>query len=164
MNTQLLLDIFVGIGEAVGIGLAFLIIPFALLIFGRMLPWYILKAPFIRNIFFKEPKNRFDEDMRNYRESYIKQCHPSQVIKRLRQDGIQSIFREYCSSLSPTQKPEQFSNEDTPSELFNCSNPIPIDNKLNYSLDGFIHTDNLPKDNNDVNHKQTEPFLGKTQK
>jgi len=95
MDYKFVIEIIKCFGLAIVIGLSFFIVPFGLLLFGQMLPWFLTKMPFIRNIVFKKSKDRFNDDVANQKQVYINQCHPSQVIKRFKQDGIQSLFINY---------------------------------------------------------------------
>lgn len=158
MNFELALVMLKGIGLAIGIGLAFLIIPFSLFLLIRMLPW------FIWGLLFKDDSIGNSHKSSDYpfykgrynKQVYIDNCHPSQVIKRLRSDGLNSIFRNYLPSSNPINEPNTLCNEETPVDFLKSSNPIPIDNKLNHPLN---HADNVSEGNEEVNQNGTIPLF-----
>jgi len=159
MNTQLALEFVEGIGVAIGIGSAFFIIPFGLILLGRMLPWfiwgYLFKSDSIRNSskMSDYPLN----DSRYNKKVYIDNCHPAQVIKRFKSDGLPSLFRDYNSTERPVQQPDAFGNKQTPIDFLKGANPIPINDKLNNGIDGSFHADNLAQGKDNVNQKGTLP-------
>ena len=160
MNIQLALELIKGLGLAIGIGLAFFIVPFTLLMLTHMIPWFIYaisaKVPFLRYIFFKTPENEFNK-WRKEKESYIYYCHPTQVIQRFKNDGLNSLFRDYNSTKTPIHKPDAFCDKNTPINLFKSSYPIPVNDKCQYGLSHALHADNLAQDKEHVNQKGTLP-------
>jgi len=161
MNSQLAVEMLKGIVSAIGIGLAFFVIPFGLLAITRMLPWLVVKVPFIREVMVNKSKEPFDTS-RKYKEIYISECHPAQVIKRLKSDGLQSLFRNYGFAQTPIQEPDALCNKDTPKDFLNSANPKPINNKLQDRLNTSLHTDNLPQEKESVNQNGTLPGERKT--
>lgn len=118
MSTQLTLELIRGIGLAIGIGLTCLIIPFGLLVLADMLPWYVAKAsklPCCKRKIRKEALNDSSYD----KQVYIDYCHPSQVIKRLRDYGLQSLFWDRRFTEYPVEKPNSFCNKGAPKNLLN---------------------------------------------
>ena len=159
MNPQLAFDILRGIGSAIGIGLAFFVIPFGLLLLARMLPWFIwgvlLKSKFIRN---DSTMSDYPLDKTGYnKQVYIDNCHPTQVIKRLKSDGLQSLFINYVIPQTPIDNPDTLCDKETPINLLNSTNPIPINNKQHCGLNHSLHADNLPQDKSHVNQNRTIP-------
>jgi hypothetical protein len=107
---QLLFKVIQDIGLGVGIGLAFFIIPFGLLTLAHMLPWLIVKVlskyPLIRYVFFKKSESTFN-NFRYDKQIYIDDCRPSQVIERLKKDGLQSLFRYDNLPKTPIKLPRK---------------------------------------------------------
>ena len=126
---DLAIEILKGIGLSVVIGIAFLIVPFGMLVLVNMLPWLICQLPLVRNLFIKESKENLD-NFSQYKQVYIDYCHPSQVIKRLKSYGLQSLFRNNRFPQTPINKPNTFSDENTPEKFLESTNPKPVDNKL----------------------------------
>jgi hypothetical protein len=146
--------------KAIGIGLAFFIIPFGLLMLSYMTPWFIMtvsiKFPFVRQIFIKKFGDRFNK-WRNEKESYVNYCHPSQVIQRFKSDGLNSLFRDDFSTSNQIHKPNSFSNEEAPIDFLNSAHPEPIKQELKNSFDISCHANKLPRNNNGVNQNGTLP-------
>ncbi len=158
MDINLIIKLIEGIGLSIGIGLAFLIIPFALLTLIHMLPWLLSKIPFIRGVLFHNPIDGLNK-WGNKDNSYIYYCHPAQVIKRLRNYGPQSLFRDYDFPKTPIQEQDKLSNENIPVEFLKSTNPVPINNKVQHGIDisSNSHDENLSQGKDHVNQKQTEP-------
>ena len=157
MNIEFMFRVIEGIGLGIVIGSACFIVPFGLLLIARMLPWFIWgrqsKSDFIGDV----PK------MSNYplkkcsynKQVYIDNCHPSKVIKRLKSDGLQSLFINYRFAKTPVHQPNAFSDKNTPADFLNSANPIPIKDELNNPL----HGGNLPRSKKHDNQKGTIPSL-----
>ena len=91
------------------------------------------------------------------KQVYIDYCHPSQVIKRLRDYGLQSLFCDRRFAEYPVTKPNSFRNKDAPENLLNSANPIPLKDETYYGINDPSHDDNLSSDSKDVNQKGTIP-------
>lgn len=144
MNTQLIIELLKNIGIAIPIGLAFLIVPFGLLILAKMSPWLIYhtlsKIPFIRNRLPKLRSNPLNYEG-HQNQIYIDDCHPSEVIKHLRSDGLQSLFGNYSSVVSPVHKKDCFGYNNTPKKLLNSTNPKPVKKISKKSFNQLTHAD-----------------------
>ena len=143
MDTIIALEIIKGIGLAIIISIAFLVVPFGLLILGQMLPWYIMKV-YLWSLYIRR-KVTLDvlNDIKHDKEVQIGECQPSQVIKRLKSYGLQSLFINYSPTQTPVKEPNALGNEGAPKEFFNSTNPPLIDDKSQHGVGNSPHIRNL---------------------
>jgi len=161
MNLQLAIELAKGLGLAILVGLGFFIIPFGVFLLIRMLPWFIwgllIKSDSDRDR--SEPPNYPFGDSKYDKQVYIDECRPSQVIKRLKRDGLQSLFRDYSSTASPVQQPSTLCNQDTPVDFIQSTNPVPIQDKFQDMASNAPHADNLLQEDKECQPKENDTIL-----
>jgi len=129
------IEVFRGLGIALGIGLSFLVIFFCAPLAMKILAWYsamvLIKVPLLRRRFFRISEDAFHvfNELSDQEKTEVYNSHPSQTLKRLKRDGINSLFRNNFSSASPVYKNDSFSAECQPEPFFDGTYPKPLKDK-----------------------------------